>query len=395
MAAAAKANIQIFTLGFGAELDSLTLQRIAAQTQGRYYEAQNAAEIAQQLAQISKMARSQYVLRWATLKRSGSFAPTFQISYQGQTALSPTNTLIPNSTNVDTTVDPPVTNIVPGITNIIIADFNVSSNSGPVLTGSLRLVPNAEVQPTGIDLRATYMPRYIRQLRLHYRANWPCTVALQSTGPGELLSGWSLSQTNDGLGGNWLLLSSPYPQELTNSLPFASFGRLLTFTFQDSINSSNAFSVLEVDNSIYKNTGGQSFEFENTSSFLSYYPVLPHGTPILWLKSYGFSGNYTNAELQDPDQDGMANWQEFRANTNPKDATSLFLIRNVTRSPDGRYQVTFSTSTNRLYRVEASTDMTNWRAVQDSISGANSDVTITDTAYLPDGVNIFYRVIAH
>jgi len=288
-----------------------------------------------------------------------------------------------------------VTNVTPGLTNIILGDFNVTSNAGPVLTGSLRLVANAEVQPTGIDLRATYLPRYIRQIRLHYRANWPCSVSLQSTGPGELLNGWSLSQTNDGAGGSWLLLSSPYPDELTNSLPFAAFGRLLTFSFQDPINTSNAFSVLEVDNTPYAKTGGQSFAFENANSFLSFYPVLPYGTPVPWLKSYGFTGDYTNAELLDPDNDGMANWREFRANTDPRNASSVFLVRNVARLPDGRYQITLSTSTNRLYRVDASMDLTSWRTVQDQVVGNAADVTVTDTNYVPNGADIFYRAIVH
>jgi hypothetical protein len=394
--AAANANIQVFTVGFGAELDAAALQSLAAQTQGRYFQAQNPSDIEQQLAQVSKMARSQYILRWATLKRSGPpFAPTFLISYQGFTAGSPTNTMTPATTNIDTSVDPPVTNITPGITNIVIADFDPATNGGPVLVGSLRFVPNAEIQPTGVDLRASYVPRYIRQLRLHYRANWPCSVSLQSTGRGELLQGWSLSQTNDGAGGSWLLLSSPFPQELTNSLPFASFGKLLTFRFEDPIDSSNAFSVLEVDNSLYRNTGDQSFVFENTDEFLSYFPPLPHGTPILWLKSYGFTGNPTNDELLDPDNDGMANWQEFRANTNPTNAASAFMVNGVQQLPDGRYQVSFTTSTNRLYRVEASNDLNTWRVVQDQIVGISTNLTVVDTAYVPAGTNIFYRAAVY
>jgi hypothetical protein len=264
-----------------------------------------------------------------------------------------------------------------------------------VLAGSLRLVSNAEIQPTGLDLRATYVPRYIRQLRLHYRANWPCGVTLQSTGPGEPLNGWSLSQTNDGAGGTWVLLSSLYPQELTNSLPFASFAKLLTFTFQDPINSSNAFSVLEVDNNLYTNTGGQSFSFENADSFTNFYPVLPHGTPIPWLMSFGYSGDYTNAETLDPDGDGVPNWQEFRANTNPTNAASVFQVRQVALKPDGRYAVTFSSSTNRVYRVDASMDLGTWRTVQDRIPGTGTDLTAVDTAYVPYQAPIFYRAAVY
>jgi hypothetical protein len=396
IAAASAANVQLFLVGFGAELDAATLQNMAAQTQGRYYEARSPADIARQLAQISKMARGQYILRWATLKRSSRpFTPSFQITYQGLTALSPTNTLIPATTNIDVTVDPPVTNIIPGLTNIVIADFTPTNYAGSVLIGSLRLAPNAEIHPTGIDLRATYVPRYIRQLRLHYRANWPCNAVLQSAGPGELLSGWSLNQTNDGAGGTWLLLSSPYPDEATNSLPFASFGKLLTFVFQDPINVSNAFSVLEVDNSIYGNTGGQSFAFENSDSVLKFYPALPQGTPVLWLQSFGYSGDYTNAENLDPDGDGVPNWQEFRANTNPTNAASVFGLRSVVQRADGRYVVTFSTATNRIYRVDASSNLVNWRTVLDQIAGTDGDTSVVDAAYVPYGSPIFYRAVVY
>ena len=390
---AVAANVQVFAVGFGNELNPTTLQTLATQTQGRYFPAQSPGDIANQFAQISKMARGQYILRWATLKRStNDFMPSFQISYQGQTADSPTNPFTLGSTNIDTTTTPPTTNSTPSVTNFIIGYFSTTSNAGPVLVGSLRLVPNAEIQPTGLDLRATYVPRYIRQIRLHYRANWPCTATLQSTGPGELLNGWSMAQTNDGAGGNWLLLSSPAPDQLTNSLPFASFGKLLTFAFEDPINPSNAFSVLEIDNSLYTNTGGQSFVFENTNDFLSFYPALPHGTPVPWLMSFGFSSDFTNAENLDSDQDGMANWQEFRANTNPTNALSVFVIRGVSRQLDGRYQVTFSSSTNRTYRVDASSDLITWRTVQDRIPGINQDITVTDTGFVPSFTNIYYRI---
>ncbi len=98
-----------------------------------------------------------------------------------------------------------------------------SAFAGNVTVGSLRLVADADVQPSAITLRATYVPRYIRQIRLHYRANWPCTVSLESTNAGEQLYGWSLTQTNDGAGGQWATLTSSNQQGLATSIPFADF----------------------------------------------------------------------------------------------------------------------------------------------------------------------------
>jgi hypothetical protein len=393
--AATNASVKAFCIGFGSELDPTTLQALGRQTQGRFYTATNASDLATQFAQISKDAQGQYILRWATLKRSSTtFTPSFQISYQGLIAYSPTNEV--DGVGVPDTNTPPnyTTNYT---TNVIIAPYTPTSYAGAVTVGSVRLVPNADIHPTGIDLRATYVPRYVRQLQIHYRPNWPCTVTLDNNGPGQMLNGWSLSQTNDGAGGFWLLLSSPAPTNTASSLPFAAFGRLLTFSFQDVFDPSNAFSVFTNDNSIYTNifAGGQSFYLANTNALITSYPPLPHGTPVPWLLSFGFSGNFTNIELLDSDGDGMPNWQEYLANTNPTNAASIFMVKNVARLADGRFQITFSTSTNRTYRVQASTDLVNWQTVQDFINGVNQDVTIIDTRFLPNLTNIFYRAVVY
>lgn len=393
--AATNQNIKVYCVGFGAEIDTTTLESITTQTSGRFYAATNVADLATEFGQIGKDLAGQYILRWATLKRSGtSFMPSFKISYQGLTANSPTNPVYEDLNNpiIDTNAVPPTTNY-PLITNFIISPYTPTEHTGTVTVGALRLVADAEVRPSGVTLRAAYVPRYIRQLRIHYRANWPCTTSLQSTNFGELLYGWSLTETNDGNGGTWMLLSSSYPQSVTNSLPFASFGRLVTFSFKDIISSSNAFSLFEMDNTIYTNTGRQSFVVENTNEFLTTYPPLPYGTPVPWLMAHGFTTGFTNAEISDPDGDGFLTWQEYRANTDPQDATSKLFIRTVIKGADGRYEITFPTAVNRTYGVEASTDLVNWETVRDAIPGINTDVTVTDTRYVPGASGIFYRII--
>jgi alpha-tubulin suppressor-like RCC1 family protein len=386
--------IRLYTLGFGAELDSALLQSMALETHGYHYTATSPGDLANQFSRISKEVRAQYILRWATLKKSATpMMPSFKIGYQGFLADSPTNPFTLGETNVDTTTDPPTTNIVEAVTNFIIAPYTPSSNAGPVLVGSLRLAANAEIQPTGIDLRASYIPRYIRQMRFYYRPNWPCKPVLQSTNPGGLLAGWTMTQTNDSRGGTLLTLSSTNTADLRTSLPFAGFGRLVTFVFDDVINASSAFSFFDVDTNLYTQTGGQSFKIENATSFVKFQPVLPYGTPVPWLNSYGYSANYTNAETLDPDGDGMANWQEYRANTVPTNAASAFVVRQLRRLNNGRFEVTFSTSTNRFYRVESSLDLQSWQTVQENIPGLRKDVTIIDTRYIPGLTNIFFRAV--
>jgi hypothetical protein len=156
---------------------------------GRYYAATNLTDLALGFAEIGKDLSSEYVLRWATLNRSAnSFTPSFQISYQGITADSPTNPIYSSITNIPVLDTNGValtnngvavtTNVTIYTTNIIISPFLPSAYAGNILAGSLRLVSDADVQPSEITLRTTYAPRYIRQLRLHYRANWPASLSL-------------------------------------------------------------------------------------------------------------------------------------------------------------------------------------------------------------------------
>ena len=386
--AATNNGVKVYCIGFGDELDAATLQAITSETQGRYYEATNAADLAVEFAEVGKDLSGQYLLRWTTLKRSATgFMPSFEISYQGFTALSPTNPVI-----TTTNITPPATNPPPPVTNYIIGPYVPAQYTGNVTIGSLRLVANAEIDPRSVTLRASYVPRYIRQLRIHYRANWPCTPILQSSGPGEILAGWSLSETNDGTGGKWLHISSVFPQSLTNSIPFGALGNLIQFNLRDMIDATNAFSLFEVDNTVYTNTGGQRFVLENTNLFTTVYPVLPLGTPVPWLIMHGFTNNFDIAELGDPDADGVPTWKEYQANTNPRDANSKFFVRELSQGPDWRYQIVFTTEHGRTYRVEASSDLSYWEIIKHNIEGIGGNVLVVDERYLPEVTQVFYRV---
>jgi hypothetical protein len=362
---------------------------------------------------IAKDLGGQYLLRWATLKRSPTpFLPSFQISYQNFTVPSPPPTILPpyttnSNTGVITTNYNPTYTTNNGVvtthyqTNYSPIPFYTPTNhTGNVTVGTLRLVPNSNVFPQTITLRTPYVPRNIRQISIHYRPNWPCTPTLLSTNVGEMLHGWSLSETNDGAGGRWLELLSPNPQYVSNSIPFADLGTLLQFSLRDMVNSSNAFSFFVPDNTIYTNTGGQSFVMDtNTPSFITNYPAMPFGTPVPWLISYFPSATTSNMwysnSIADPDHDGVPTWLEYIEGTNPTNASSKFVMRGITRSDvDLRYSTAFSTATNRTYRLESSTNLLDWEPVLDNIQGIGADITINDTRYVPSSA-IFYRAVVY
>ena len=400
---ASNANVQVYCVGFGDEIDTNTLLSITSQTQGRYYEATNLTTLAADFATIGKDVNGQYYLRWATLNRTNNvFMPSFQISYQGLIATSPPNPPpFISGTNyvVDTNAVPPATNAVYiYTTNYIISPYSSTKFAGNVTVGSLQLESDADVQPSAITLLANYVPRYLRQLHLHYRANWPCTLSLQSTNFGDQLYGWSLTQTNDGAGGQWAWITSSNQEILASSIPFASFGPLLNFAFQDILNASNAFSIFAFDNTIYTNTGGQSLVVKNTNAFTTVYPALPYGTPVPWLIQYGFTNAsaWASDETNDLNGNGLVIWQDYVAGLNPTNRSAVFAVQSVSATGlPGQFQITFGTALNRTYRVDTSSDLLTWQTLQDGIAGTGGAVTVTDSRNLPGTVNTFYRVAVY
>lgn len=401
IAAATNANVRIYPVGFGDDVNTNTLQTLAASTFGQYFTPTNSSELALDFARLGKDLGSQYILRWATLNRSSnSFMPTFQIDYQGLTADSPPNPPpFVSGTNFVTVTNAGVvmTNeVFLYTTNYIIPPYTPSVYAGNVLAGSLLLLSNADVHPLGIALDATYVPRYIRQLHLHYRANWPVTVSLDSTNPGEILYGWTLTETNDGAGGQWAYLSAPNPTLLADSIPYAAFGDLLTFSFPNPVTASNAFSEFQVDNSIYTNTATTNFygfTLQGTNAVIAVYALLPpHGTPIPWLISYGFTTNFANAELLDPNGNGLAVWQDYLAGLNPLDPNSTFDVQIA--SSQNSPQIVFPTVIGRTYRIDwAVSPDGNWTVLRDGIVGTGGDVTFTDDRNLTGVSAMYYRVV--
>jgi len=401
IAAATNAAVQIYAVGFGDELDINSLQAVTSATLGTYYTAADLPDLGLTFGEIGKDLASQYTLRWATLSRSKTpFVPSFEIAYEGLIADSPTNQppfISGTNYDIETNASGTLTTneIFLYTTNYIMLPFVPANYAGNVLGGSLRLLSEADVEPAGITLRSTYAPRYIRQMRLHYRANWPVSLNLDSTNPGEILDGWTLSQTNDGAGGQWALLSSPDPANLAGSIPFAAFGDLLTFSFQDLISPSNAFSLFALDNTLYTNTAGTNFygfTLTNASSFITVYPTPPpHGTPIPWLISYGFTTNFAAAELEDLNGNGLEVWQDFIAGLNPRGTNAIFAAQMS--SSQNAPQITFNTAANRTYRIDwaASLDGT-WLVLRDGIAGTGGAVTFTDLRDLSTVGTVFYRV---
>jgi hypothetical protein len=392
-------NVKIYCVAFGPNINTNNLQQLTSQTRGQFYEAATTADLTLQFAKLAKDIDGQYIVRWATLKRTSvAFQPSFQITLDGFTATFNTTLLYGTNIVVDTNTMPATTNIT--VTNIVSLPFVPTLYAGDVKVGALLLVADSTFEPQTIRLRTTYVPRYVRELRVNYRPNYPCTASMSSAGPGEFLNGWTMTETNDGTGLRTLTLLSPDPTNLLTSIPYGAIGELATFNFQhpNQLTSTQAFSAFTVDNSVYTNIQptGQSFVLQNATNFItSYPPPPPHGTPIPWLIHYGFTNNFDTAELGDPNGNGLATWQDYQAGLSPLDPNSKFAVSMTGTPPLVQPQIIFSTAVGRMYRVESTAGLDTWTILRDNIPGTGGNVSFTDLRNLSGVSAVYYRVAVY
>lgn len=127
-----------------------------------------------------------------------------------------------------------------------------------------------------------------------------------------------------------------------------------------------------------------AYEYQTPVSQISY----------LWLEQYGLPIN-TNTDSADPDGDGMNNYQEWIAGTNPTNALSVLsmLPPVATNNPSG-LMVSWESVNNRTYFLQSSTNLgmqPAFSTIQSNLVGQDGTTSYTDTNALGRGP-FFYRV---
>ena len=105
-----------------------------------------------------------------------------------------------------------------------------------------------------------------------------------------------------------------------------------------------------------------------------------------------FGGVTTNRTVQtDSDRDGMTDFAEFIAGTDPANAASRFYFTGETVPTNRQVLMQWTVVTNRLYQVNASGNLSSWVPVTDWLQASNNP-TMNYTA-TNSGVGLqFYRV---
>ena len=342
-------GVKVYAIGFGQELEPSQMQNIANQTDGQYYSASNLEEMTEGFRQITDDLRGQYVLRWATLKRSSSaFQPSFQVTYQGRT----------------------VAHTGPS--------YRPTDYEGDVLQG--RLLFDASLGESGdatVSLHALYVPRFITRIRLFYFAKAARNLIVENVplGEGGICPDDWVVEVNEA--GGWIEVRSPTPENIFTGLPYATLGKVLRFHLSDVATLEDCFFELEADNSFYSESG-QSFALMNPELVTP--PAgtpPPHGTPILWLTEHGYPSRFAWAELRDPDGDFAPMWAEQIAGTDPGDPLSVFTLVGPEVDGDGRHLMLHGMK-RRIYQVEYSDDCRTWQALLENVEGSGELLDLVD-----------------
>jgi hypothetical protein len=132
---------------------------------------------------------------------------------------------------------------------------------------------------------------------------------------------------------------------------------------------------------------GGALNFTGTYDFLD---VNSNGISDSWERDYFDVASTNRTQLTDTDHDGMTDYAEFIAGTNPTNAASRFYFIGENLQSNRLVQMQWTVSTNRLYQVNVSSNLLGWSSVTAWMQASNNP-TMNFSATNADGAH-FYRI---
>jgi len=124
-----------------------------------------------------------------------------------------------------------------------------------------------------------------------------------------------------------------------------------------------------------------AYEFQSPTSVIAYW----------WLQQYGLPLD-GSIDFNDPDHDGMNNWQESLADTNPTNTLSVLkLLPLAATNNSAGIVVTWQSIGTRTYFLQRSTNLPTFQTLATDIGGQDGTTSYTDETAVGLGP-FFYRV---
>jgi hypothetical protein len=135
-------------------------------------------------------------------------------------------------------------------------------------------------------------------------------------------------------------------------------------------------------------SAGGALSFSGSYNFLD---ANHNGISDAWeMANFGVVAT-NRTQLTDTDHDGMSDYAEFIAGTDPTDVASKLHFTSETRQTNHLVQMEWTVVSNRLYQVNASTNLASWQPVTAWLQASNSPTM----SYLSTNLSSsgqFYRV---
>ena len=125
----------------------------------------------------------------------------------------------------------------------------------------------------------------------------------------------------------------------------------------------------------------------------------PMGTPIAWLiANVGVTNDYAAMELQDPDGDRLATWEEYRAGTDPDDVGSVFKILGCHYLGPSNEIIWYGTTNSGVltdFAVDLLTNLMDrpWQRVGSNLTRSATGINTWTHTNSPSEPPVFYRVV--
>jgi hypothetical protein len=118
--------------------------------------------------------------------------------------------------------------------------------------------------------------------------------------------------------------------------------------------------------------------------------------PDEWEIAHGLNMTNVLDGVMDNDSDGLANWQEYRAGTDPNDANSHLRITSFYFAPDASSVIfQFAAMSNKSYRVLFRNEASNWAPLADVAPMPTNRTATVEDAISPDRLRLYRIEVQH